>query len=58
MPVVLAKRRGKHRIVDTKTGLPATDGDDKPVDGGGRKSKFPGFELKRKAIEINEAERD
>lgn len=58
MPVVLARRRGKHRIIDTKTGLPFTDSEDKPVDGGGKKGKRPGPLLKQRAIEINEAERD
>lgn len=56
MPVILAKRRGRHRIIDTETGMPRVDREDNPVDGGGRKGKFAGALLKQKAIEINEAE--
>lgn len=58
MPVDIFLRRGKHRIIDLQTGMPAVDEKGAPIDEGGRRGKFKPASLKLKAIEINEAERD
>ena len=58
MAVKLARVRGRHRIIDLATGMPAVNEGGQPVDNGGRKGKLPGAALKQQAIEINEAERD